>query len=713
MSRARLWWTPEDLAASGLPGIPGNKRGVNRLADRSGWRDDPALFRRQGGRGGGWEYHRDALPAEARAALAGQENVPSVRPKPAAEPVGRDAAWAAFEAAPESARAEAQRRLDALQAAEALSLAGTSPSAAADLAAERAGVSVRTLYNWMAAAEGARADDRLAFLLPKTALRGPSTARAAVDPAFGDLVKADYLRPSRPSLKSSYDRALRIAAADGVPAAGYKAIQRWIAREVSRPSLILAREGVERLKQLYPPQVRDKSALHAMEAVNGDVHRFDVFVRWPALPGEAEGAIARPQMVAFQDLHSGRLLAWRVDRTPNAQAVKLAVGDMIDTFGIPERVVLDNGREFAAKELTAGAPTRYRFKVREDDVPGLFVQLGCTIHWATPYSGQSKPIERAFRDLCDRVSKDPRFEGAYTGNRPDAKPENYGSRAIPLAEFLDVLAEGIEDHNTRRGRRSEVAWGRSFAEVFDESYAEAPIRKATAEQRRLWLMGAENLRGHSKTGEIALMGNRYWANWLTSHAGARLVARFDPAALWDGIHVYDAAGRYLGEAPCREKAGFFDVDEARTHSKARREWIAAEKRALEALRRKTAAELGAALDAVAPETGEPAQAKVVAPMFAAPRRAREVEADAPEIAERQSAIVADLAARRVAAESLEEADEERTRFRRALDLIRDEEGGDALTREQARWLTVYRESSEFRAQMRLFENFGEAMFAGM
>ena len=713
MSGARLWWTPEDLAASGLPGIPGNKRGVNRLADRSGWRDDPALFRRQAGRGGGWEYHRDALPAEARAALMRMEKAPAPRSEAPAEPISRDAAWAAFEAAPETARAEAQRRLEALQAAEALALAGTSPSAAADLAAERAGVSVRTLYNWMAAADGARSDDRLAFLLPRTALRGPSAARAPVDPSFGDLVKADYLRPSRPSLKSSYDRAVRIAATEGVPVAGYKAIQRWIAREVSRPSLILAREGVERLKQLYPPQVRDKSALHAMEAVNGDVHRFDVFVRWPASPGETEGAIARPQMVAFQDLHSGRLLSWRVDRTPNAQAVKLAVGDMIDTFGIPERVVLDNGREFAAKELTAGAPTRYRFKVREDDVPGLFVQLGCTIHWATPYSGQSKPIERAFRDLCDRVAKDPRFEGAWTGNRPDAKPENYGSRAIPLDQFLAVLAEGIEEHNTRRGRRSEVAWGRSFAEVFDESYAEAPIRKATAEQRRLWLMGAENLRASSKSGEVALMGNRYWAPWLAAHAGARLVARFDPAALWDGIHVYDAAGRYLGEAPCRAKVGFFDVDEARLHTRARRDWINAEKRALDALRRKSALEVGAALDAIAPDAAEPVEAKVVAPLFAAPRRAAASDPDAPEIAARQTAIVADLAARRAAAEGMEEADEERARFRRALDLIRDEDAGGGLTREQARWLAVYRDSSEFRAQMRLFENYGEAMFVGM
>ncbi len=169
----------------------------------------------------------------------------------------------------------------------------------------------------------------------------------------------------------------------------------------------------------------------------------------------------------------------------------------LSATAFPKAALLDNGREFAAKVFTGGgAKTRFRFKVKEDDIPGLLPMLGVNVHWATPYSGQSKPIERAFRDLCDRVAKHPAFEGgAYTGNKPDAKPENYGNRAIPLDEFRAVLNEEMEAHNARPGRRSEVAFGRSFDEVFDEGYKVAPIRKATLEQRRLWLMSAEGVRG--------------------------------------------------------------------------------------------------------------------------------------------------------------------------------------------------------------------------
>jgi transposase InsO family protein len=183
------------------------------------------------------------------------------------------------------------------------------------------------------------------------------------------------------------------------------------------------RKGPEALRRMYPAQTRDKSAMRAMEAVNADFHKIDVFVAWPSRPGEA-AQIVRPQIIAFQDIYSGRILSWRVDVSANSTAVLLAAGDMIETWGIPEHVILDNGREFAAKCVTGGAATRFRFKVREDDIPGLFTSLGCTVHWTTPYSGQSKPIERAFRDFAQTIARDPRFEGAYTGNAPEAKPEN-------------------------------------------------------------------------------------------------------------------------------------------------------------------------------------------------------------------------------------------------------------------------------------------------
>src|SRR3546814_11919637 len=82
---------------------------------------------------------------------------------------------------------------------------------------------------------------------------------------------------------------------------------------------------------------------------------------------------------------------------------RLVFADLFQNWGIPKGLLADNGRAFASKWLTGGAKTRFRFKVRDEDPTGLLVALGVTIHWAKPYRGQSKPIERGFSDLCVAV----------------------------------------------------------------------------------------------------------------------------------------------------------------------------------------------------------------------------------------------------------------------------------------------------------------------
>ncbi|MDO9527118.1 MAG: transposase domain-containing protein [Gemmobacter sp.] len=705
------WWTTDALAASGLPDVPATRQGVDALAARLDWRAHPTRARRRQGRGGGWEYHWKLLPPRAQRKLITASIAPAARPE-------RDVIWAWFETLPVSAKTRAYDRLKLVQQVEALDRVFGRDQAVREVA-RISGQGARTIWGWLKQIDGLRADDRLAYLAPRhraaTAI-GAKVGRALdCDPRFFDMIKSDFLRLAGPSFSTCYRRAVRIAKAEDIAMLPERTMRRRLDAAVSEVTQILCRKGIDAVKRLYPTQVRDKSALHALEAVNADYHKFDVFVRWPVERGQTEPQyVGRPQMVAFQDIHSGRILAWRIDQTANSTTVLLAAGDMIEDWGIPHHVLLDNGREFAAKSVTGGAKTRYRFKVREDDVPGLFTALGCEIHWATPYSGQSKPIERAFRDMCDNVAKDPRFAGAWTGNRPDAKPEDHGSRAIDLEEFVRVVGEGIEEHNTRVGRRSEVAFGRSFAEVFDESYARAPIRKATEAQRRLWLLGAEGLRAHSRTGEIAFQGNRYWADWMNDIPGDRVVVRFDPADLWSGLHVYSQDNAYLGHAPTLDRAGFFDMEEARVLARARRAWLKAEKEAARAHRRYTAADLGRMLDDVSPTEPAAPEAKVVRATFGKaglPPPAPPAPAT-PDLDSAHAALVAEFEARRAArdAKATPVAETSRELFRRALDLEQAIARGAPVTRDQRRWLAGYQTHSDYRAERRLWDAHGDAIF---
>jgi hypothetical protein len=370
---------------------------------------------------------------------------------------------------------------------------------------------------------------------------------------------------------------------------------------------VLKRKGQEALLRTFPAQERDKSALHALEAVNADGHKWDVFVKWP------DGYEGRVMLVGFQDIYSGKILSYRLDRSENKEMIRLAFGDMIEKYGIPDECVLDNGRAFASKWLSGGIANRYRFKVKEEDPDGIMKQLGVTIHWATPYHGQSKPVERAWRDFAESIAKDLRLAGAYTGKNTTEKPENYGSKAVPFELFAQVVAEGVAKHNARVGRQSKIAAGRSLDDTFAESYEKAPIRKATPEQRRLWLLAAESITAAKVDGSITMLGNRYWSEFLHEHRGQKLVTRFDPQNLQQDLHVYRLDGAYLGAAQCIEAVGFFDVDKAREHAQTRGAFVKAVKAKAKAELRMSLTEAAALLPQA--EETEPPESKVVRPVF--------------------------------------------------------------------------------------------------
>lgn len=710
---SQTWWTAEEIAKAVLPDLPASKRGVNLFADSRDWRGQGAFARRRSGKGGGWEYSWELFPERAKQALLKAASV-AAPAMPAR--LSRDDAWSWYEAQKQGVKDKATARLLIIQQVEALeAVQGRGRHVAVVEVAALTGSGARTIWSWFQAIEGVRSDDRLPYLAPRNTATAPAARVRSKEfsPEFFEVLRSDFLRPGPITFSDSYRRAEKIAKKNGWDILPERTMRRVLDRRVSRTVQILAKEGAEALQRKYPPQVRDKTALAPMEAVNADFHKFDVFVSWPVPRGQ-KPLITRPQMVAFQDIFSGRILAWRLDVNPNATAVQLCAGDMIETWGIPEHVLFDNGREFAAKSITGGAATRYRFKVKEDDIPGLFTALGCVIHFATVYHGQAKPIERTFRDMAKSIALDPRFAGAYTGNKPDAKPEDYGSRAIPLEEFERVLAEGIEEHNTRQDRRSEVAWKRSFAEVFDEAYPTAQIKKATEAQRRLWLLGAEGVRSDANTGAIWFAGNEFYSDWLHTYAGERLIIRFDLACFHDGLHVYSADNAYLGFAPCRQAVGFFDADEAKAHARLRKTWMNAEKAALKAHRTLTAAELGRMLDEAASAPSEPVESKVVKAMFGKgkglPKRPRSAPAFPDDVVQQgQAAIAIDLASRR-AGTAEKSQDTPRERFRCALELERTIAADQPVTLEQRRMLAAYQTTPEYLSERMLWEGFGDAYF---
>lgn len=614
------WFTASEMAELALPDIPATKRRINSLAEREKWqspatewhaeRNPRGLWRRRDGRGGGVEYHYALLPSRAQAKL-----VTMFRPEP--DWVGPDGsrqiraaldrkeAWDHYAGLSDSKKDRAKEWVEILNAVRALTKGGTQKDLAVQLICDQRGIGKSTYYKREREVAGIDAKDWLPYMVDRRVGR---TATTECDPEAWEFLKADWLRLEQRSFAACHRDLERAAAEHGWEIPSARTLERRLL-DLPVAIRVFCREGLEALKRLYPAQERDRTQFHALEAANADGHRWDVWVQWP------DGEISRPCMVAIQDLYSGMILSWRLDKTFHKDVVRLAIGDMVEQWGIPDYIWLDNGRDFASKWITGGAPNRYRFKVREEEPAGILTTLGVEVHWTTPYSGQSKPIERAFRDFCDNIAKHPAFAGAWTGNTVANKPENYGSKAVPLEDFIKVVADGILEHNTRKKRQSRVCRGvHSFLDVFSASYAQAPIRKVAGddERRRLWLLAAESVRTGKRDGSIRLLDNRYWAEFLHAHLGQPMVIRFDPQDVHAGVHVYRLDGVYVGFAPCEEAAGFANADAAREIGRKRNAFMKAT-RAAAKLERSMPIEQVAALIPMIEEPPAP-DSKVVRPM---------------------------------------------------------------------------------------------------
>jgi putative transposase len=561
----REWFTAAELAELSLPGLPSNTRSVQRRAvdERWGERRDLSgelLSRTKPGRGAALEFHIDLLPPAARAELV-RRGISAATKEEGELRSAVDALWDWFGRQSEKTRAEAKARLDAVSEVYALQGMNVLKAVAVREVATKHDVSQATLWNWLKAVADAERKDWLPLLAPR---RKGGGRTADIPDDLWQLFKSDWLRLSAPPLAESYEVVRREAARQGVAMPSAKAFSRKIKREIDPFVIILMREGREALQRHVPSIRRTVDDIQVLEWVNIDGHVFDVRVKHPDT-----GKDIRPTLVGIQDIRSSKMLAWRVGVSESAATVRLVFADLIRDFGIPSDIILDNGRGFAAKWLTGGALTRYRFKILPEDPQGLLVSLGVNIHWATPFHGQAKPIERAWGDLCNYIAKSAEADGAYTGNSPVNKPANHDSRVMEWDEFVALVDREMAFRNAREGRKGRDYAGRSFDQVFAEGWEAATIKRPSQQQLRDSLLAVDRKRGDAKNGEISLFGNRYWTMECREIAGKYVTVRFDPDDLHTAIHIYGEDGTFMFTAPIMEDFGFRQAEGSKVVSKRR------------------------------------------------------------------------------------------------------------------------------------------------
>lgn len=597
------WFSVKELVEAKLPGVPVDAKHFDRFVAREGLRADLRYFRRQTAPNGGvfYEYHLSSLPDAARQKLAFMMEAQAPKTDRS------KTAWTVYERLTNVQKAECERRLSVLLAVETMIRDGATSAQAMAAIKQRYGVARSTYHEWRGLTEGHARQDWIAALAPATSKKamGVVTDTAEVHPMAWDVLVSDYLRPEGSAFSACYRRMKAVAEAHGwAPIPHERTLRRHMDLKIPKAVQILSRKGKEEARKLIPAQSRSVSHLHAMQYVNTDGHKLDLHVQFE------DGRQGRLYLVGTQCLYSRKILSWVLTEAETWEAVRTVIGNMVEQHGIPERLYMDNGKAFASKKISGGAKSRHRFKITEDEVAGLLQTLGIDGRFVKPRRGQSKPVERAWGDLAENISKHPDMAGAYTGRSTQHKPENHGQRAIPVAELEAHVARQVAEHNARPDRKTETAKGRSFDQVFEASMETHGqfVRFASPAQRSLWMLAAEQVTARKPDGAIHLFGNRYHKPFLTQWIGRKVTVRFDPADLHGAIKVYDPEGRFLGEADCVAKVGFDCQAAARERARAESDHMRSLKAQKTAARRLTdldLKELNAKADKMKPHAKTP------------------------------------------------------------------------------------------------------------
>ncbi|HFE39334.1 MAG TPA: hypothetical protein ENK06_13120 [Gammaproteobacteria bacterium] len=586
---SKEWFTASFIA--GMPGVPKTESGVKRKAKKNGWES-----RRRAGKGGGIEYSINSLSELTQAALLTKLEKETKTIDEEHQKKTNESLWIMAQKRTDQQREIGFERAAILHQVLKLKKQMKMPILKSiRTVAEANNLKYGTVRNWYYGAsgrpwEGAKNHPKAdwpALLTPKHT--GRITAQNYEE--AWEYFKSHWLHRRQPSVTDSYRRMVEVANEKGWQIPTERKIRLRISREIPQTTIVLQREGPIALNRMYPSLRMDKTCFHAGQAVSGDGVKFDkLYIDW------GDEILKTTTAWVWKDIYSGKILAHRVAKTENTDVFRLATYDLTAVC-LPEYVQIDNTRVAANKAMTGRSfSRRNRFRDKENDPVGLLEQLGMHVHFTNPDQETSnpgvKPIERDFGigGIHSEVTTNPKLI-----DRGHSK-----ATAIPVDEFITIVAEEVSRFNARKKRRSDVCRGLlSYDDAFNESYAKSTVRTATKTQRRLLLLMQEVVHASKRSGTITLKAgaangqkHRYWCQELSEFRGQDLVAFYDPENLEKPVSLHTIKGQYIADADRITQSMFNDTATAREWNKIKRrnhqsaKKIAAEETRMTAMQRK-------------------------------------------------------------------------------------------------------------------------------
>ncbi|MGK8202115.1 transposase domain-containing protein [Burkholderia cepacia] len=556
---------------------------------------------------GGAQYRirLDSLPPVAQARYYAQVmGLSSGNDAPPPTGLDVDVVWRKFEDASDRLKSRAERNLVAVLAwFEALAAGKSRMAAYADIQRDH-GIGRMALNRWLKEIDGQPREHWLALVCPD--YRIDNAKKAEWTPAAWEFFLRAAMTPGA-KVRTAWRRTQEAGASLDWSIPSYDTAKRDYLR-VPEDVRTLLKSGGTALKALSPTQRRDYTSLSLHELWCLDGRRIDLMVRDDDGSLGVKGRVLRPYVLGILEVRTRVVLGYAISASLDADVVRQAFLSAMTRTNriIPRGMLMDNGMENAAKEISGGAPWRRRGKVKDDEIIGLFPMLGVNITWAMTAHGQSKPIERAFGTIKDRTEPRLEFQGAYCGHKPDARPEEWDARkAVPLSQFRKVFADEVDAYH-RTPHRGQGMEKRSPMQVYGELSREGSTvaRRITEAQARLCAYSAVPVTLNRRDHSFTILGNRYWSEKLAAlPGGSGYYARYNPDDLTETAYLYKGE-KLVAEAAMTTLTPFLDKRAAKEHAKRRADYIKSVKnqaKALHALQADPADWLGTEAD---PVTGE-------------------------------------------------------------------------------------------------------------
>ena len=542
----RKMFTAAELAEMKLPGLPRTKSGLIRRAKSEEWN-----FENRTGRGGGKLYPVEALPAEAREAIAKRflkESTPVLKPSKVDVSLLSEQDQQIMEARaiilqkwdrimtecalPRSKAADvlvsmAKKGELSEEIAVLVPVANARSGRATGIPGKQT-LSRTSLYRWLKDKRtgGARA-------------LAPKTSRSITIPEWADQLLKLWCRPQKPSLASVVEK---MSAELGDNAPTYYQARRFL-QSLDPITLNTGRMGPRELKTLKAFKRRDVSELWPSAVYTADGHTFDAEVAHPN-----HGRPFRPEITTIIDVFTRRIVGWSVGLAENTWGTHDAIRKAFTECGICSIWYVDNGSGFKNDYFD------------DSKIMGLFGRLGVTKTHSLPYNSQARGIGERVHNIWVKAAKElPTYMGrdmdqevkqhVHKITRKDIKEFGRSRHLIEWPEFVKMCKAVVASYNDRPHRslpkvRDEITGRRRHMTPNEYWAAEAPKAGIECVEATDHDIFRPYEKRQVRRGEIQLFNNLYFAFELEPYHGDDVHVGYDihnPNLVW----VRDLDGRFI------------------------------------------------------------------------------------------------------------------------------------------------------------------------